>query len=142
MRPKIGEIIEFYYPLNNIVGVSLEYTRRVVEVRDVISLVESPLLWEQFSDEPLLRRGSLLIDGTDLLTGREGQFHYEARRRGRLPKFRIGVFDPAFPWESVDWLTDPYPHTVLARNKMLRDFEKLEELDFAHLQVGAFPVRS
>lgn len=140
-----GEIAEFEYPANNILGCPLEYVRRRVRVESVRDCSTAPVPADWLLKFPLTRRGSIIMFAHDLDLDDRRAFYLEAIRGGRrphdLPSVRLGLYDCDSPDDMVDWL-GVYRPTVRDRLLMRDAIEVFQEklLVVPNLTLAAFPV--
>jgi hypothetical protein len=139
-RPIVGEVFSHWYPSCNKMGIPLEWVRRetlVTEIRDYSAKAITP---EFFLERPLLRRGSTLIYGTDVLLNEPRKFYLEATPDYYLPTLRLGLFSP--DETLVDWIGKEYQATRKDRAKMFEDVKKrmawLAKRPKLNLQLGIY----
>lgn len=123
--PKVGEEFSHWYPACNKMGIPLEWVRRqtlVTEIRDYSTACIEP---ELFLARPLLRRGAILIYGTDVLLNKPRKFYLEATPDYYLPTLRLGLFSPDD--SLVDWIGREYDPTRSDRAKMFDDVKRYQE---------------
>lgn len=123
--PVVGEVFSHWYPACNKMGIPLEWVRRDTLVRKIIDYSELCITPEMFLKRPLLRRGSILIYGTDVLLNKPRKFYLEATPDYYLPKMRFGLFGPDD--SLVDWIGREYDPTRKDRQKMAEDVQRFQE---------------
>lgn len=122
MLLKIGQEFSCWYPSHNKIGVPLEWVRRHILVTDVRDFSPDRLAPADFLERPLLRRGSLLIYGTDLDLGQPRKLYLDACRGHDLPTFRLGLY---FPDDTlIDWIGREYEPTRRDRVAMYEEVQR------------------
>lgn len=137
-----GTVIEFDYPTHNVHNLPLEFVRRVVEVERMVSYVNTPLTLEQIRRFPMVRRGSTMVFGRDLTTGQRRKFYLEASRGARLPDFRLGIYDPESPNDTIEWVGRTYRNNDGDFCRMTAMMVLLGFKDLGRLRIAAFRVGS
>lgn len=120
-RPKVGRIWSPLYPVHNSLNVPLEWIKRRILVEQVLDFSRSGLSAEQFLSRPMLRRGSLLVIGTDVDLNVRRKFYVEATPDNDLPLLRIGAVNDQST--LIGWLGREYEPTILDREEMARQLE-------------------
>lgn len=128
--PKIGDEWNAWYPTHNKIGVPLEWVCRRILVTDVCDFSRQPLPVDEFLNRPLLRRGSILICGKDLMLGKYREFYWDATKGGELPAFRLGLYSPG---ESlIDWFSDDFEATRYDRQEMYDEVKRFSRWQAEH----------
>jgi len=137
-----GRTLELAYPAHNRFGVPLEFVERTIEVKAVQNF-DIGLPIKHFLRRPTIRRGRLLLLGIDQDTKTLRRFWFEARQRGELPEYRLGLYDPQCRGELVDWvgrIFGPTEHEQLRMKKLaLKWLHLVRERGDVGLRLAAFP---
>jgi hypothetical protein len=133
-----GTVIEFDYPTHNFHHLNLEFVRRAVQVERMESFLRSPLSLEALRRRPLIRRGSTMVFGRDLLADQERSFYLEASRGAFLPGFQLGIYDPESLEDSLEVVSCRFKPTERNCWRMLAMMTELAKKDYGRLKLGAF----
>jgi hypothetical protein len=144
-----GRSLRIEYPSHNRLDLPLEYVERSIAIVAVRDFRQEPLDVSDFLSRPMIRRGSILLFADDLGLGYRGRrrFWLEAIRGvAPLPHYRLGVYDPTDPLNSVEWISRPFAPTVRDRRAMVRAigrfFDAVGKACEAGLRLRAFPVEN
>lgn len=145
MSPIIpGRSLELAYPTRNRLYLPLEFVERTIEVTGIRDFSRRPLDARHYLRRPLVRRGRILVAGIEPDSGQVRKFWMEARHRGELPAYRLGLYDPAAPGELVDWIGRIFGPTERDRLAMKvvaqRWYQLIRERGEIGLRLAAYPV--
>lgn len=143
----VGSVVRFEYPTHNRLDLPDEWLDRRVLVCGIENRWREPLDVNDFLRRPMLRRGATLIVGLDCdLPAKDDQgrrFYFEAIRGEQLPGFQLGLYDPAEPADSIEFVGRVFWPTL--RDRLLMQdaiclFQHKMRGKLRGLKLGAYAV--
>lgn len=124
MNAIAGQRFSLWYPVRNVLGWPLEFTKRRIEVTSTRSIALEPIPLSAFLARPFQRRGIHLIVGRE--NGQRRQFYQECCRDGGPEAgLQFVLIDDDEPDEMHEPVSRVFAPTIAERQRMLDVLDSL-----------------